>query len=172
MIRILVWVIMLVGGGILGIYLDSILFADWLTNPWFHAISFFWGLIIARLVVISSKNTGRVLARLGRVGNIPRLKTNRLVTVGYYACMRHPMHFGLLFFPLAVALLIGSVSFILFIVPLEMAFMVLMIKYVEEPQTLEKFGEDYIQYCKQVPMFSLYPECLRQLFEISDLNKT
>jgi len=29
----------------------------------------------------------------------PRLETNKLVSTGVYDCMRHPMHFGLLFFP-------------------------------------------------------------------------
>ncbi len=40
-----------------------------------------------------------LLARMGHKGDIPLLETNKLVSTGVYGCMRHPMHFGLLFFP-------------------------------------------------------------------------
>ena len=95
---------------------------------------------------------------------MPRFETNRLVTTGYYACMRHPMHFGLLFFPLSVALILGSVSFILFIAPVEMVFMIAMIKFFEEPEAIRKFGQEYLDYKNRVPMFSLKWNCLKPLF--------
>lgn len=75
----------------------------------------------------------------------------------------HPMHFGLLFFPWSLALILGSFSFILFIAPLEMLFMVVMIKLVEEPKVIRKFGDAYREYQKQVPMFNLRPVCWRQI---------
>jgi len=164
-IRILIWVIFLIGGSVAGFWLDSYLFKTWLINPWFHGISFFVGLIIFRLVINCSRNTGKLLARLGREGDLPRMETNKLVTEGYYACMRHPMHFGLLFFPWALAFLIGSLSFILIIAPLEILFMIIMIKFIEEREAIKKFGDEYIQYQKQVPMFSFKLECLRSLFK-------
>ena len=77
--------------------------------------------------------------------------------------MRHPMHFGLLFFPWSVALILGSPSFILFIAPLEMLFMVVMIKLMEEPEAIRKFGDGYREYQKRVPMFNLSPTCWRQI---------
>ena len=131
--RMIVWFLMLVGGPLL------------------------W------LVMRISRNTGRLLARLGREGDLPRLETNKLVTEGIYATMRHPMHFGLLFFPLAIALTLGSPSFILIIAPLEMLLMIAMIKLIEEPEAIRKFGDAYRDYQKRVPMFSLRPESLRQL---------
>ncbi len=171
MIRILIWVIMLVGGGAAGLWLDSHFFKIWLMNPWFHAISFVFGLMIFNLLINSSRNTGRFLALWGREGKLPRMETNKLVTIGYYACMRHPMHFGLLLFPLAIAFMIGSLSFILIIAPLEILLMIIMIKLVEEPQAVRKFGEEYLRYRDQVPMFSLRLECLKALFGKPDLNK-
>ena len=94
-----------------------------------------------------------------------RRETNKLVRSGVYSCMRHPMHFGLLFFPLSLALIAGSVSFIVIIAPLEMILMVVMIKLLEEREAIAKFGEEYVRYMKEVPMFNLRPECLKKLFE-------
>ncbi|HDK35827.1 MAG TPA: isoprenylcysteine carboxylmethyltransferase family protein [Bacteroidetes bacterium] len=164
MTRITIWILMLLGGGALGVWLDLHWCKSWFLNPWFHAVSFLIGIFVIRLVMRASRNTGRWLAKMGREGDIPRMETNKLVTGGFYACMRHPMHFGLLLFPPAFAFLIGSVSFILFIAPIEMAIIIAMIKIVEEPGAIRKFGQDYRNYKNQVPMFSLRWVCLKELF--------
>ncbi len=161
--RILLWLVLLGGGSALGIWLDLRWFPAWFTSPVTHLLSFIAGLLLLRLVLRVSRNTGRTLARYGREGELPRLETNRLVTVGPYACMRHPMHFGLLLFPLALALLLGSLSFTLIIAPLEMTLMVAMILTLEEREALAKFGEAYREYRCRVPAFSLHPDCLRRL---------
>ena len=163
MLRMLIWVLMLIGGGALGIWLDLRWFHALFVNPVFHLASLVVGVLLLRLVMRASRHTGRLLARMGREGDIPRLETNKLVTTGVYGCMRHPMHFGLLFFPWSVALILGSPSFILFIAPLEMLFMVVMIKLVEEPEAFRKFGDAYREYQKQVPMFNLRHVCWRQI---------
>jgi len=170
LLRILFWIVMLVGGIVTGFWLDLRLFYRWLTNPVFHTVSFILGLFLFRLVLNSSRNTGRLLARLGRDGDLPRMETNKLVTEGYYACMRHPMHLGLFLFPLALAFIVGSVSFIIIIAPLEIIVMIILIKLVEEPQAVRKFSEAYLQYREQVPMFSLRRKYLRALFANSTLE--
>jgi len=48
--------------------------------------------------------------------------------------------------------------------PLEIFFMIIMIKLIEEPQAVRKFGEAYLRYRGQVPMFSLDRECIMNLF--------
>jgi protein-S-isoprenylcysteine O-methyltransferase Ste14 len=159
----LIWMLMLIGGSVLGIWLDLRWFHALFVNPVFHLVTLVVGVLLLRLVMRASRHTGRLLARMGREGDIPRLETNKLVTTGVYGCMRHPMHFGLLFFPWSVALILGSPSFILFIAPLEMLFMVVMIKLVEEPEAIRKFGDDYREYQKQVPMFNLRHVCWRQI---------
>jgi protein-S-isoprenylcysteine O-methyltransferase Ste14 len=171
MMRILMWVLFLGGGSMASFWLDAHLFKIWLINTWFHAISFVLGLMIFKLVMNSSRNTGRLLARLGREGNLTWMETNKLVTTGYYACMRHPMHLGLFLLPLATAFLVGSLSFILIIAPLEILFMITMIKLVEEPQAIRKFGGEYLRYRERVPMFSFRFECLQALFGKSDSNE-
>ncbi len=164
MARFVVWGVMLVGGGVLGLWLDTRWFPNLLRSVPFHVLTAILGALLLNLVLQVSRNTGRWLAQHGREGQIPRMETNRLVRTGVYGCMRHPMHLGLLFFPLAVALLLGSPTFIMLIAPLEMVFILVMIKVVEEPEALRKFGDAYRLYQREVPMFSLHPECLRELF--------
>ena len=162
--RLSIWLLFLVGGAVGGILWDLSCCPELLYNVYFHIFSFIVGLGVLRLVINASRNTGRYLARHGKEGDIPRFETNRLVTTGYYACMRHPMHLGLLLFPLGWALLVGSPTFILIIAPAEMLLMVLMIKLFEEKEALQKFGEAYRQYMRQTPMFSFKIKCLKALF--------
>ncbi len=163
MLRILIWVLMLLGGSALGIWLDSRWFHELFANPVFHLATLVVGILLLRLVMRVSRYTGRLLASMGREGDLPRMDTNKLVTTGVYGCMRHPMHLGLLFFPLSAALILGSPTFILVIAPLEMLFMLALIKFVEEPEAIRKFGDAYRQYQKQVPMFNFRPSCWRQI---------
>jgi len=162
-LRILIWFVMLIGGGILGFYLDSILFTYFSSNLIFHVITFLLGISLLSLVLLISKNTGRTLAKFGRKGEIKRMETNVLVTEGIYQYMRHPMHLGLLFFPMSFALILGSLSFILIIAPIEALFMLIMIKFVEEPEVIKKFGDDYLEYKKNVPFFCIKIKCLKKL---------
>jgi len=164
-LRIVFWFVALIGGAIVGLWLDYHWFYEWLINPVFHGICFIVGIFLLKLLINSSRNSGRLLARLGREGDLPRMETNKLVTEGYYSYMRHPMHLGLFLFPLAMAFLIGSLTFIIIIAPLEIIVMIILIRLVEEPQAIKKFGDEYVQYQKQVPMFSFKLECLRALFK-------
>lgn len=163
MLRILIWILMLIGGGALSLWLDYRWFHTLFVNPVFHLLTLVAGLILLRFVMQVSRHTGRLLARMGREGDIPRMETNKLVTTGIYGCMRHPMHLGLLFFPWAVALILGSPFFWMVLAPLETIFILVMVKLVEEPGAIAKFGDEYREYQKRVPAFSLRLDCLRQL---------
>jgi len=145
--------------------LDARLFSHLYGNLWVHLVSFLLGLGLLKLVMTISRNTGRTLARYGRVGELPRMETNSLVTEGVYHYMRHPMHLGLLLFPFAFAFLAGSPSFVLIIAPLEAIFILLMIKWVEEPEAIRKFGDAYRIYRKKTPWFCLKPDCLKMLLK-------
>jgi protein-S-isoprenylcysteine O-methyltransferase Ste14 len=163
--RIIIWLAMLIGGAILSIHYDKIYFYDLFDNVKFHIATMIPGYLLLKLVTKASRNTGRYLSKNGREGELPRLQTNKLVTDGLYACMRHPMHLGLLFFPLAFALLVGSPVFIMIVAPLEMLFMVIMIKLFEEPEAEKKFGKAYQDYKKEVPFFSFSKKCLSMLLK-------
>ena len=163
--RIIMWFVMVFGGDALSIYFDKIYFSALFNSIIFHIITFILGFILLRLVLKASRNTGKFLSKKGREGNIPRLQTNKLVTDGIYGCMRHPMHFGLMFFFPATALLIGSPTFIFFIAPLEMIFMIIMIKLLEEKEAIKKFGKAYKEYMQKVPFFSIKKKCLKILLK-------
>jgi len=160
-VRILLWVFMLLGGAIYGIIKDT-------ENPlWssftFHLLSFIVGYFILVFAFRSAENGGRELKK-GRVGDIPRLETNHLVTTGIYSCMRHPMLFGLTLLPLGTALLIGSPTFIFIIAPFEMIFIIFMVIVFEEREVRKKFKDEYREYASKVPMISFRRECLHKLF--------
>ena len=163
--RMVFWVLLLLGGALLGVWLDLRLFPALFKNPFWHLASLLLGLGLLGRVRRAAATVGRVLARYGREGELPRFETNRLVRKGPYACMRHPMHLALLFFPLAFALILGSPSFILFVWPAEVLLMLFLIKTVEEPEALRKFGDEYRRYMAEVPAFNLRPDCLKRLFE-------
>ncbi len=160
-IRLVLWFILIVGGSVYA------LMQDWNTplfsSVTFHLFSGMTGFFILKLAFNAAANGGRELTK-GRVGDIPRLETNRLVTSGLYSCMRHPMLFGLTLLPLGWALLIGSPTFITTVAPLEMLFIVVMVTVFEEREAERKFGDAYRQYRQSVPMVSFRLLCLKRLF--------
>ena len=161
-IRLLLWVVMIIGGAVYALAEDW--HAPLFGNVWFHILTAFTGVFLLVLAFRAAANGGKELTK-GRVGDIPRLETNRLVTTGIFACMRHPMLFGLTLLPLGWALLLGSPTFITCIAPLEMLFIIMMVLIFEEMEVKMKFGEAYESYRKKVPMVSFRSECLRSLFK-------
>ena len=160
-IRILLWVIMLFGGAWYSIIEDINNF--YFKNLFFHLVTFIIGAFITLLAFRASATGGKELTK-GRVGDIPRLETNHLVTTGIYGCMRHPMLFGLTLLPLGWSLLLGSPTFITFIAPLEMIFIIIMVIVFEEQEVKGKFDKAYEEYRTKVPMVSFRGECLKRLF--------
>ena len=160
--RIVLWLFMIVGGALYTYGLDK---NDFLFHsPLFHLLSALIGLFILRLAFRAAANGGKELAK-GRDANMPRLETNRLVTTGIYKCMRHPMLFGLTLLPLGWALLLGMPTFITLIAPLEMLFIIFMVMVFEEMEVKRKFGDEYKEYAKRVPMVSFKRSCLKRLFK-------
>jgi len=161
-IRVLLWFIMIIGGAVYSLVKDwdTLIFG----NLFFHIFTAILGMAVLILSFRAAANGGRELSK-GRIGNIPRLETNRLVTTGLFSCMRHPMLFGLTLFPLGWALLLGSPTFIVVIAPLEMLFIIVMVSVFEEKEVDRKFGKEYENYRQSVPMVSFQADCLHQLFK-------
>ena len=155
-IRLLLWTIALIGGVILSLLYDLRHFKSLLFNPSFHLLTAVLGIALLRLVFKIAAVGGRTLARYGRQDHIPRLETNKLVTQGIYACMRHPMLFGLALFPLAIALILGSPTFIFFVAPLEAIVIIILALTLEEREARAKFGQAYEEYRAQVPAFDIH----------------
>ena len=164
-IRILLWTVMLVGGTILGIWFDLHHFRNLFLSPIWHLFTLPAGIVMMIFAFRAAAAGGRELAKHGKSSaDIPRLETDRLVTSGIYAHMRHPMLFGLTLLPLALAFIIGSPAFITIIAPLEMLFIVMMVLTFEERECRQKFGREYDDYAKQVPPVCFKPHCLKMLF--------
>ncbi len=164
LIRILLWIVLLVGGAYFSISYDLRYFPRVFKSLPFHLISFLLGIILLRFSFRAAAAGGRELARNGREGNLPRLETNRLVTTGIYACTRHPMLFGLMALPMGLALLLGSLSFILFVAPAEALIILVMILTLEEREAIAKFGDAYRLYKSRTPLIPRSKECWRKLF--------
>jgi len=161
-IRIVLWLLMLIGGAVYA------LVKDWSTPLFgsvvFHLATALLGFVVLLFAFRAAANGGRELTK-GRVGDIPRLETNRLVTTGIFSCMRHPMLFGLTLLPLGWGLLLGSPTFIMQVAPLEMVFILVMVTLFEEKEVERKFGKAYEKYREEVPMVSFRRKCLKTLFQ-------
>ncbi|MCB9764701.1 MAG: isoprenylcysteine carboxylmethyltransferase family protein [Alphaproteobacteria bacterium] len=80
-------------------------------------------------------------------------RTQRLVTSGIYAYCRNPSIHGKLLGVLAVGFALNSASFCFILVPLLLMGSLVEKVWRQEPQLIEVFGEDYVRYRDQVPLF-------------------
>ena len=84
---------------------------------------------------------------------VPLNPPKRLITTGLYAYIRNPMILGLLLLLLGLGVLFGSLCLIFIFTPLFISINVLYLKAIEEKEMEKKFGENYLEYKKRVPMF-------------------
>ena len=76
-----------------------------------------------------------------------------LITGGPYAVSRNPMLVGWFIAFLGVGLVLGSITLFLIATPLLIAIFTTFITRIEEPELTKRFGDEYVQYQKQVPRF-------------------
>ncbi|OGN93344.1 MAG: hypothetical protein A2Z75_08735 [Chloroflexi bacterium RBG_13_50_10] len=76
-----------------------------------------------------------------------------LITTGLFAYIRNPMALGDLLILEGLGFYFGSLSLIFFFAPLPVVLYALYIKAVEEPELELRFGREYVEYKKKVPMF-------------------
>jgi len=172
-LRIIIWLLFIIGGIALSIYMDKYVFhLPRLEKGFVYYIIFGFGVILFVNILNISGNVGRTLAKHGKTSkDIGRLQTDRLVTTGIYSKMRHPMNQGLIMLPMAIALIGVSPSFIFFIAPIEMLAMYIMIRTIEEAETRRKFGKEYDDYCAKTPRFCFKWECIKALLKNPDAKR-
>ena len=118
------------------------------------------GLLLLLTVLRAASVTGRYLAVYGKSRpDLPRGEVDRLVTVGPYSCMRHPMHLFLSMFPLSIALLLASPAAAA-VALAEMVLVLVLAVTLDEKESIARFGEAYLEYRRRVPAFNLSPRCL------------
>lgn len=77
-------------------------------------------------------------------------KTKHLVIAGPYRYVRNPMMYGVGAILVGLALWLGSVG-LWFGLAMFVLFLSLFVPYYEEPDMERRFGEEYRDYCRQVP---------------------
>lgn len=139
------------------------------------------GLIILPWLIISFTNTGAILVynkslqtilgilillmglqltissillfiKVGKGTLAPWDPTQKLVVKGPYRYTRNPMIIGVLFIIFAEALLLGFSGLIIYAI-LFFLLNTIYFKFSEEPGLVKRFGNDYIEYRKNVPMW-------------------
>lgn len=110
------------------------------------------GLIICVAGIKLMSVTIRMLARIGHGTLAPWDPTQCIVTEGIYGHMRNPMLVGVIIILLGESLLLGSLGIFIWAI-LFFAGNTLYFHYSEEKGLEERFGEDYLEYKKNVPMW-------------------
>jgi protein-S-isoprenylcysteine O-methyltransferase Ste14 len=130
-------------------WVDSWLHLPYLPHAWWRytiaAIIFAAGTALGAATVIKFFST--------RGTPVPLSPPPKLITTGLYGWIRNPMALGLLLMLEGLGFYFGSLSLILFFAPLPVVLYALEIKAVEEPELELRFGGEYVEYKKRVPMF-------------------
>jgi protein-S-isoprenylcysteine O-methyltransferase Ste14 len=113
------------------------------------------GVVLTHFIL---KRTGRLLRQYGEC-ELWGWST-RLIVKNVYKCVRHPHHMGVGTFMTFFALLIGYPVTFFIIVVTQWLWVFLFILYIEEKECFEKFGNEYREYQKKVPMFFGNPFCI------------
>ena len=94
------------------------------------------------------------LVFLGKGSPCPQLGgTNKLVTCGPYALVRHPSVIGKLLGVIGIGCLFKATFFTFVIIPILFIWSVFYNRFIQEKGCEEKFGEEYLNYRRTVPMF-------------------
>jgi protein-S-isoprenylcysteine O-methyltransferase Ste14 len=77
----------------------------------------------------------------------------KLVIRGPYAYVRNPMLSGVFILLFGLGILFNSISLVFIFTSLFIFVNVLELKAIEEPELEKRFGKEYLEYKKRVPMF-------------------
>ncbi len=153
--RIAIWILLLAAGYAGGLAASRLLPLP--CNPPFCIAA---GLALLSIVMRAAAVTGRYLAVYGKTRPGGFGEIDRLVTEGPYECMRHPMHLFLSMFPTAIGLLALNPGMAYITGPIEALFILLLAVTVDEKESIERFGEKYLEYRRRTPAINLRPSCL------------
>jgi len=84
---------------------------------------------------------------------VPLNPPQKLITTGPYALVRNPMligWFGILF---GIGFFINSISLTFIFTPAFLVLNIIYLKKIEEKELEKRFGEEYLRYKKEIPMF-------------------
>ena len=144
--RLVIWLFLTIISIAIGLMLDAH-FIGTKSFPIFVRICGAVGVFLAHFLL---KRTGKLLRMYGRC-ELWGWST-KFVTQNVYRCVRHPHHLGVGLFMIFLGLLIGYPITFLIITISQWLWVFLFILFIEEKECLEKFGDEYLEYKKNVPM--------------------
>lgn len=150
-----VWMFVLIPAFIWPVFLDGA----------YLIVARIFGMLLLLLSLFLSASGGRTLAKLAHKEEHETFWPDKFTDAGIFSCMRHPMHLGLALFPVALALVSGSVPAILS-AGWGMTGALWFVLHIEEVDALGKFGKIYSDYMQKTPPFSLKPACLKKALAI------
>lgn len=111
-----------------------------------------WLLYVPSAFLVISSMAG--LSRKGKPGGADFTETTTIIKSGIYGLIRQPMTLGLAIWSLALLLVFQSV--VTLIMSLGSLFCFRMAAGKESEYNIRKFGDDYAEYMKKVPMWNLF----------------
>lgn len=161
--RLIFWISLTIISIGLGLYLDLYI----LKTSGFPAYIRIAGLAGMIFIHFLLKRTGKLLRLFGRC-ELWGWST-RLIVKNVYKCVRHPHHLGVGTFMTFLGLLIGYPATFLIIILSQWLWVFLFVLLIEEKECLEKFGDGYREYSKNIPMFFGNPFCvIKEMFSPID----
>jgi protein-S-isoprenylcysteine O-methyltransferase Ste14 len=146
--------------GLLTLFVFCSFWVDtWLNLPYLPDA--WWRYLIAAILLAAGVGLGVTTVTMffrTRGTPVPTNPPPKLVTTGLYGCIRNPMALGMLLLLEGLGFYFGSLSLIIFFAPLPVVLYALYIKAVEEPELELRFGREYLEYKKRVPMFIPKPK--------------
>jgi protein-S-isoprenylcysteine O-methyltransferase Ste14 len=141
---------------LLSYYLDKILkFKEFISTP----LDLILGLILLLPGVLLAGSC--IFYFLKTKGTpVPLNPPPKLITDGPYAYSRNPMITGLILIFFGIGVLHNSISLTFIISPIFAILNYFELKNIEEPEIEKRFGNEYLEYKKNVPMF--IPKMKRQ----------
>ena len=141
--------------GIITLFVVASSWVDkWLNLP--HLSEAWWKYTLAAIIFIAGLLlAGWSVSRFFMVKGtpVPTSPPPKLITTGLYSYIRNPMALGGLLILESLGFYFGSLSLIIVFAPLPVLLYALWIKAVEETELELRFGQDYREYKKRVPMF-------------------
>jgi protein-S-isoprenylcysteine O-methyltransferase Ste14 len=138
-----------------------VIFAAYLVDkrlalPFFGFSYSWWRIAVSVLLIaLGCAIAGWTYVAFGRTRGtpIPFSPPPKLVTTGLYAHVRNPMFIGGFLVLEGFGVMFGLLSLIFVFAPLLMLFYAFYVNAVEEKELEMKFGKEYVEYKKRVPMF-------------------
>ncbi|TFF92815.1 MAG: isoprenylcysteine carboxylmethyltransferase family protein [Promethearchaeota archaeon] len=123
-----------------------------LQNFVMYPINLILGVLFIIIGVFFGAWSNYTLVKKGNGSPVPakRTKTKKLVTSGPYKYSRNPMIFGTILIWLGLGFILNSFSFTIFSTLILSISLYLVVKFWEEKNLEERFGEDYKHYKNRV----------------------